>query len=39
MSQAAVTDIEVVSHGFISCGGDGFVKLVQVNDYRPTWGD
>lgn len=37
--RAAVTDIEVVSHGFISCGGDGFVKVVQVNDYRPTWGD
>ena len=34
MSQAAVTDIQVVSHGFLSCGGDGSVKLVQLNDYR-----
>ncbi|XVF33142.1 hypothetical protein REPUB_Repub17cG0142900 [Reevesia pubescens] len=32
--RAAVTDIQVVSHGFLSCGGDGSVKLVQLNDYR-----
>ncbi|XP_022770599.1 uncharacterized protein LOC111313959 isoform X2 [Durio zibethinus] len=32
--RAAVTDIQVVSHGFLSCGGDGSVKLVQLDDYR-----
>ncbi|XP_020538564.1 uncharacterized protein LOC105642828 isoform X2 [Jatropha curcas] len=31
--RAAVTDIQVVSHGFLSCGGDGSVKLVQLKDY------
>ncbi|XP_009375416.2 uncharacterized protein LOC103964230 isoform X1 [Pyrus x bretschneideri] len=31
--QAAVTDIKVVSHGFLSCGGDGTVKLVQLKDH------
>lgn len=32
--QAAVTDIQVLSNGFVSCGGDGSVKLVQVkNDF------
>ncbi|XP_059651214.1 uncharacterized protein LOC132298889 [Cornus florida] len=30
--RAAVTDIQVVSHGFLSCGGDGSVKLVQLKD-------
>lgn len=30
--QAAVTDIQVVSHGFLTCGGDGAVKLVMLND-------
>ncbi|KAL6608107.1 hypothetical protein ACP70R_041170 [Stipagrostis hirtigluma subsp. patula] len=30
--RAAVTDIQVLSHGFISCGGDGSVKLVQVKN-------
>ncbi|XP_062213038.1 uncharacterized protein LOC133913785 [Phragmites australis] len=30
--RAAVTDLQVLSHGFISCGGDGSVKLVQVKD-------
>lgn len=30
--QAGVTDLQVMPHGFISCGGDGSVKLVQVND-------
>ncbi|MFS8022244.1 putative transcription factor WD40-like family [Helianthus anomalus] len=29
---AAVTDIQVVSNGFLSCGGDGSVKLVQLRD-------
>ncbi|XP_015699102.1 uncharacterized protein LOC102707069 [Oryza brachyantha] len=28
--RAAVTDIQVLSNGFVSCGGDGSVKLVQV---------
>ncbi|OMO64215.1 hypothetical protein CCACVL1_21938 [Corchorus capsularis] len=31
--RAAVTDIQVVSNGFLSCGGDGCVKLVQLNDH------
>ncbi|XP_057981006.1 uncharacterized protein LOC131166445 isoform X2 [Malania oleifera] len=31
--RAAVTDIQVVSHGFLTCGGDGSVKLVQLKDY------
>lgn len=32
--RAAVTDIHVLSNGFVSCGGDGSVKLVQVkNDF------
>ncbi|KAD7117001.1 hypothetical protein E3N88_04269 [Mikania micrantha] len=30
--RAAVTDIQVVSNGFLSCGGDGSVKLVQLRD-------
>uniref|UniRef100_A0A0A9HTT2 Uncharacterized protein n=1 Tax=Arundo donax TaxID=35708 RepID=A0A0A9HTT2_ARUDO len=30
--RAAVTDLQLLSHGFISCGGDGSVKLVQVKD-------
>lgn len=28
--RAAVTDIQVISRGFLSCGGDGSVKLVQL---------
>ncbi|XP_050385252.1 uncharacterized protein LOC126801830 isoform X2 [Argentina anserina] len=32
--QAAVTDIKVVSEGFLSCGGDGTVKLVHLKDYQ-----
>lgn len=28
--QAGVTDIQIVSHGFVSCGGDGSVRLVTV---------
>ncbi|KAI4369823.1 hypothetical protein MLD38_018227 [Melastoma candidum] len=31
--RAGVTDIKVISHGFITCGGDGSVKLVQLRDY------
>lgn len=31
--QAGVTDIQIVSHGFLTCGGDGTVKLVMLNDY------
>ncbi|KAJ9546551.1 hypothetical protein OSB04_019094 [Centaurea solstitialis] len=30
--RAAVTDIQVVSNGFLSCGGDGSVKLVELRD-------
>ncbi|CAN4111428.1 unnamed protein product [Withania somnifera] len=34
--QAAVTDIQIVSPGFLTCGGDGAVKLVMLNDHlRP----
>lgn len=32
MLQAAVTDIQVVSHGFLTCGGDGSVKLIELRD-------
>ncbi|KAJ6710304.1 RABCONNECTIN-RELATED [Salix koriyanagi] len=32
VARAAVTDIQVVSHGFLSCGGDGIVKFVQLKD-------
>ncbi|KAG7994737.1 hypothetical protein I3843_01G073200 [Carya illinoinensis] len=28
--RAAVTDIQVLSHGFLTCGGDGIVKLVEL---------
>ncbi|XP_020264174.1 uncharacterized protein LOC109840081 [Asparagus officinalis] len=28
--RAAVTDIQVFSHGFLTCGGDGSVKLVKL---------
>ncbi|WOK91366.1 hypothetical protein Cni_G00057 [Canna indica] len=28
--RAAVTDIQVFSHGFLTCGGDGSVKLIQL---------
>ncbi|KAL0379376.1 UNVERIFIED_CONTAM: DmX-like protein 1 [Sesamum angustifolium] len=31
--RAAVTDIQVVSHGFLTCGGDGFVKIYQVSRF------
>ncbi|KAM1125608.1 hypothetical protein TB2_040857 [Malus domestica] len=32
--QAGVTDIKLVSHGFLSCGGDVTVKLVQLKDHQ-----
>ncbi|GAB2291128.1 hypothetical protein Dimus_025386 [Dionaea muscipula] len=32
ISRVAVTDIQVVSSGFLSCGGDGTVKLVLLQD-------
>ncbi|KAK7292823.1 hypothetical protein RJT34_15677 [Clitoria ternatea] len=31
--RAAVTDIQVVSDGFLTCGGDGTVKLVRLNSH------
>ncbi|CAM8917671.1 unnamed protein product [Rhodiola kirilowii] len=30
--QAGVTDINVVTHGFLTCGGDGSVKFTQLKD-------
>ncbi|GAB4861575.1 hypothetical protein Ancab_036768 [Ancistrocladus abbreviatus] len=38
VARVAVTDIEVVSNGFLTCGGDGSVKLVQLKDFASeTW--
>ncbi|TQD91390.1 hypothetical protein C1H46_023010 [Malus baccata] len=34
MPQAGVTDIKLVSHGFLSCGGDVTVKLVQLKNHQ-----
>lgn len=34
--QAAVTDIQVVSDGFLTCGGDGIVKYVRFQG-NPMW--
>ncbi|XP_027907848.1 uncharacterized protein LOC114167099 isoform X2 [Vigna unguiculata] len=31
--RAAVTDIQVVSDGFLTCGGDGTVKLVRLHNH------
>ncbi|KAM7276220.1 hypothetical protein ACFE04_018086 [Oxalis oulophora] len=31
--RVAVTDIQVVSQGFLTCGGDGSVKLVELKDH------
>ncbi|KAL5716968.1 hypothetical protein ACHQM5_010067 [Ranunculus cassubicifolius] len=31
--RAAVTDIQVVSNGFLTCGGDGTVKMVLINNF------
>ncbi|KAK6919957.1 WD40 repeat [Dillenia turbinata] len=30
--RAGVTDIQVISQGFLSCGGDGSVKLIKLGD-------
>ncbi|XP_058100511.1 uncharacterized protein LOC131245220 isoform X2 [Magnolia sinica] len=30
--RVAVTDIVVLSHGFLTCGGDGYVRMVQIKD-------
>ncbi|XP_042479936.1 uncharacterized protein LOC122060893 isoform X2 [Macadamia integrifolia] len=32
--RAAVTDIQVLSDGFLTCGGDGTVKLIQLKDFH-----
>ncbi|KAK3012301.1 hypothetical protein RJ639_012849 [Escallonia herrerae] len=32
--RAAVTDIQIVSHGFLTCGGDGSVKMVWLQDFQ-----
>ncbi|KAI5422049.1 uncharacterized protein LOC127076092 isoform X1 [Lathyrus oleraceus] len=37
--RAAVTDIQVVPHGFLTCGGDGNVKLVQLKNHLRGFGD
>ncbi|PNY04245.1 hypothetical protein L195_g000661 [Trifolium pratense] len=37
--RAAVTDIQVVPHGFLTCGGDGNVKLVQLKSHLRGFGD
>ncbi|XP_038683880.1 uncharacterized protein LOC119984139 isoform X2 [Tripterygium wilfordii] len=34
--RAAVTDIQVVSNGFLTCGGDGSVRLVQLENLNGT---
>ncbi|XP_047147753.1 uncharacterized protein LOC124820153 isoform X1 [Vigna umbellata] len=31
--RAAVTDIQIVSNGFLTCGGDGTVKLVRLDNH------
>ncbi|XP_029129055.1 uncharacterized protein LOC109807783 isoform X2 [Cajanus cajan] len=31
--RAAVTDIQVFSHGFLTCGGDGTVKLIRLDNH------
>ncbi|KAG8391959.1 hypothetical protein BUALT_Bualt01G0241500 [Buddleja alternifolia] len=31
--RAAVTDIQVASHGFLTCGGDGTVKFIRFEDF------
>ncbi|XP_057454842.1 uncharacterized protein LOC130746287 isoform X2 [Lotus japonicus] len=36
--RAAVTDIQVVPHGFLTCGGDGTVKLVRLNSHLHGYG-
>ncbi|CAO2835453.1 unnamed protein product [Amaranthus hypochondriacus] len=34
VSRVGVTDIQVISDGFLTCGGDGLVKMVQLNSSR-----
>ncbi|KAF9594784.1 hypothetical protein IFM89_034767 [Coptis chinensis] len=34
--RAAVTDIQVLSNGFLTCGGDGTVKMVQIKGFPYT---
>ncbi|KAK4849046.1 hypothetical protein QYF36_020205 [Acer negundo] len=36
--RAAVTDIQVVSHGFLTCGGDGVNREVQKISYAENFG-
>ncbi|PIA28838.1 hypothetical protein AQUCO_06600041v1 [Aquilegia coerulea] len=31
--RAGVTDIQVLPHGFLTCGGDGSVKMVEIKNY------
>ncbi|KAG9154666.1 hypothetical protein Leryth_026330 [Lithospermum erythrorhizon] len=31
--RAGVTDIQVITSGFLSCGGDGAVKMVELEDF------
>ncbi|KNA22362.1 hypothetical protein SOVF_034760 [Spinacia oleracea] len=33
VTRVGVTDIQVISDGFLTCGGDGSVKLVQLNNF------
>nr|DAD17949.1 TPA_asm: hypothetical protein HUJ06_019412 [Nelumbo nucifera] len=34
IGQAAITDILILSHGFLTCGGDGIVKFVQFKSFQ-----
>ncbi|XP_010695486.2 uncharacterized protein LOC104908039 isoform X2 [Beta vulgaris subsp. vulgaris] len=34
VTRVGVTDIQVISDGFLTCGGDGTVKLIQLNNFR-----
>ncbi|KAL9245427.1 hypothetical protein vseg_019085 [Gypsophila vaccaria] len=33
VTRVGVTDIQVISNGFVTCGGDGSVKLVELNNF------
>ncbi|KAK9749540.1 hypothetical protein RND81_02G133100 [Saponaria officinalis] len=33
VTRVGVTDIQVTSNGFVTCGGDGSVKLVELNNF------
>lgn len=39
MLQAAVTDIQLVPNGFLTCGGDGSVKRVELNNHLHGFGN